>query len=140
MVKSGFMGIDSNNGLHFTAFQVSPFAKFNLFIGELFRHFWIYGFDFQNIFWIYGYTFQKFLRIFGWYFHDLNGTNPVSWKINCPLPPCPLPRVDCRFDFQAFWNCSVPAKTLSDNASTRSFKSIQAFMRVSTVFLLSIQR
>ena len=46
----------------------------NSFIGELFSHFRIYGYDFQKTFRIYAYTFEKFLRIYGWYFYDLNGT------------------------------------------------------------------
>ena len=46
----------------------------NSYIGELFWHFRIYGYDFQQILQIYGYTFEKFLRIYGWYFYDLNGT------------------------------------------------------------------
>ena len=46
----------------------------NSFIGELFWHFRIYGYDFQKILQIYGYTFKKFLQIYGWYFYDLNGT------------------------------------------------------------------
>ena len=47
-----------------------------IFIGELFRHFGIYGYDFQKIFPIHGYSFRKFLRIYGWYFYDLKGTTP----------------------------------------------------------------
>ena len=37
----------------------------NSLIGELFRHFWIYG-----------YTFEKFLRTYEWYFYSLNGITP----------------------------------------------------------------
>ena len=48
----------------------------DVFIGELFLHFRIYGYDFQNIFQIYGYTFRKFLQIYGWYFYNLNDTTP----------------------------------------------------------------
>ena len=46
----------------------------NSFMGELFWHFWIYEYDFQEIFRPYVYTFGKFLRICWRYFYDLNGT------------------------------------------------------------------
>ena len=70
----------------------------NSFIGELFWHFRIYGYDFQPILQIYGYTFEKFLRIYGytfekflriygWYFYDLNGTTPYLGNSSYPPPP-----------------------------------------------------
>ena len=70
----------------------------NSFIGELFWHFRIYGYDFQKVFQIYGYSFEKFLRIFGyasenflriygWYFYDLNGTTPYLGNSSYPPPP-----------------------------------------------------
>ena len=67
----------------------------NSFIGELFWHFRIYGYDFQKFYGytfekflrIYGYTFEKFLRIYGWYFYDLNGTAPYLGNSSYPLPP-----------------------------------------------------
>ena len=59
----------------------------NSFIGELFGHFRICGYDFQKILQIYGYTFEKFLRIYGWYSYDLNGTTPYLGNSNYPPPP-----------------------------------------------------
>ena len=59
----------------------------NSFIGELFWHSRIYGYDFSEILQIYGYTFEKFLRIYGWYFYDLNGTTPYLGNSSYPLPP-----------------------------------------------------
>ena len=56
----------------------------NSFIGELFWHFRIYGYGFQQILQIYGYTFEKFLRIYGWYFYDLNGTTPYLGNSSNP--------------------------------------------------------
>ena len=57
----------------------------NSFIGELFWHFRIYGYDFQKILQIYGYTFEKFLWIlYGWYFYDLNGTAPYLGNSSYP--------------------------------------------------------
>ena len=61
----------------------------NSFIGELFWHFRIYGYDFQKILQIYGYTFEKFLWIYGWYFYDLNGTTPYLGNSSCPPPGIP---------------------------------------------------
>ena len=58
----------------------------NSFIGELFWHFRIYGYDFQKILQIYGYTFEEFLRIYGWYFYDLNGTTPYLENSSYPPP------------------------------------------------------
>ena len=60
----------------------------NSFIGELFWHFRIYGYDFQKILQIYGYTFEKFLRIYGWYFCDLNGTTPYLGNSSYPPGIC----------------------------------------------------
>ena len=65
----------------------------NSFIGELFWHFRIYGYDFQKIPQIYEHTFEKFLRIYGSYFPEISPDlwvvllrfewhNPVSWKLN----------------------------------------------------------
>ena len=71
LASSGFMGI--------------VFCK-NSFIGELFWHFWIYGYDFQKILQIYGYTFEKFLRIYGWYLYDLNGTTLYLGNSSYPAP------------------------------------------------------
>ena len=81
----------------------------NPFIGELFWHFLVYGYNFQQILQIYGYnfekflriygytfekflriygyTFEKFLRIYGWYFYDLNGTTPYLGNSSYPPPP-----------------------------------------------------
>ena len=75
----------------------------NSFIGELFWHSRIYGYDFSEILQIYGYTFEKFLRIYGytfekflriygWYFYDLNGTTPYLGNSNYPPPPGPYLR------------------------------------------------
>ena len=64
-----------NNFFAFSGFMSIVFCK-NSFIGELFWHFWIYGYDFQRILQIYGYTFEKFLWTYGWYFYDLNGESP----------------------------------------------------------------
>ena len=58
----------------------------NSFIGELFWHSRIYGYDFKKFLRIYGYTFEKFLRIYGWYFHDLNGTTPYLGNSSYPPP------------------------------------------------------
>ena len=58
----------------------------NSFIGELFWHFRIYGYDFQKILYIYGSTFKKFLRIYGWYFYDVNGTTPYVGNSSYPTP------------------------------------------------------
>ena len=49
----------------------------NSFLGELFWHSRIYGYD-----------FQKFLRIYGWYFYDLNDTTPYLG--NSSYPPSGL--------------------------------------------------
>ena len=51
----------------FSGFMGIVFCK-NSFIGELFWHFRIYGYDFQKILQIYRYTFEKFLQIYGRYF------------------------------------------------------------------------
>ena len=59
----------------------------NSFIGELFWHFPIYGYDFQQILQIYGYTSEKFLRIYGRYLYDLNGTTPYLGNSSYP-PGC----------------------------------------------------
>ena len=59
----------------------------NSFIGALFWHLRIYGYDFQKILQIYGYTFKKFLWIYGWYFYDLNGTTPYFGNSSYPPPP-----------------------------------------------------
>ena len=69
------MGMVFKTFLHSPDLWVWFFVK-KLFIGELFWHFQIYGYDLQKIFRIYGYTFEKFLRIYGWYFYDLNDTTP----------------------------------------------------------------
>ena len=69
----------------FSGFMGIVFCE-NSFIGELFWHFQIYGYDFQKILQIYGYTFEKFLRIYGWYFYDLNGTTPYLENSSYPLP------------------------------------------------------
>ena len=45
----------------------------NSFIGELFWHFRIYGYNFQQILQIYGYTFKKFIRIYGYTFENFSG-------------------------------------------------------------------
>ena len=59
----------------------------NSFIGKLFYHFRIYGYDFQKILRIYEYTFdEKFLRIYVWYFYDLNGTTPYLGNSSDPPP------------------------------------------------------
>ena len=65
------------------------------FIGELFWHSRIYGYDFQkfsrfmgillrNFSGFMGGTFEKFLRIYGWYFYDLNGTTPYLGNSSYP--------------------------------------------------------
>ena len=56
----------------------------NSFIGELFRYFRIYGYDFKKIFCIYEYNFQKFLRIHRCYSYDLNSTNPFFGNSSDP--------------------------------------------------------
>ena len=86
MRVSGFMGIVFSNFFASSGFMGIVFCQ-NSFIGELFWHSRIYGYDFSEILQIYGYTFEKFLRIYGytfekflriygWYFYDLNGTTP----------------------------------------------------------------
>ena len=69
----------------FSGFMGIVFCK-NSFIGELLRHFRIYGYDFQKFLRIYGYTFEKSLRIYGWYFCDLNGTTPYLGNSSYPPP------------------------------------------------------
>ena len=44
----------------------------NSFIGELFWHSRIYGYDFQKCLRIYGYTFEKLLRIYGYTFQNFS--------------------------------------------------------------------
>ena len=63
----------------------------NSYIGELFLHFRIHGYDFQKFLQIYGYTFEKFLGIYGWYFYDLNGTIPYLGNLSSPPPPAITP-------------------------------------------------
>ena len=83
---SGFMGI--------------VFCK-NSFIGELFWHFRIYGYDRQKLLQIYGYTYGKFLRIYGWYFYDLNGTTPYLGNSSYPPPPgVVVPDSDSAFEIR----------------------------------------
>ena len=54
------------------------------FVGELFLHFRIYGYDFQKFLRIHGHTFQKFLWIYALYFCNLNGTTPYLGNSSDP--------------------------------------------------------
>ena len=56
----------------------------NAFIGELFWHFRIYGYD-----------FQKILQIYGWYFYDLNGTTPYLGNSSYPPPHSGISAIVC---------------------------------------------
>ena len=60
----------------------------NPFIGELFWHLRIYG-----------YNFQKFLRIYGWYCYELNGTTPYLGNSSYPPPQGCLPKL-VRYDMK----------------------------------------
>ena len=93
----------------FSGFMGIVFCK-NSFIGDFFRHFrnfgydfkwynfpdlWItikkflriYGYTIKKFLRIYGYTFEKFLPIYGWCFHHLNGTTSYLGKSSDPPPP-----------------------------------------------------
>ena len=85
--------------------MVIVFCK-NSFIGELFLHFRIYGYDFQKILQIYGYTFEKFLQIDAWYFYDLNGTTPYLGNSSYPPPPGTLAQILLPSHFSTFSKCA----------------------------------
>ena len=56
----------------FSGFMGIVFCK-SSFIGELFWHFRIYGYDAQKILQIYGYIFAKFLQIYGYTLRNFSG-------------------------------------------------------------------
>ena len=99
MIVPGFTGMVFNNFLHLPDLWVKFSVRIHLF-GELFWHSRIYGYDFQTFSRFMGILlrnfsgfmdilfFEKFLRIYGGYFYDLNGTNPVSWKLKLPPRDC----------------------------------------------------
>ena len=55
MTESENMGIDLNN---FYIFRIYEYGLVKIHFWGVFRHFWIYGYDFQKIFRIFGGTFM----------------------------------------------------------------------------------
>ena len=111
MVKSGFIGIDSSNCLHFTELCVAMvFCKKCLLLLSFFGTPGFMGIIFRK--------FSAIMGILSRNFSGFLGGISTVWMAQPHIMETQVPaRVHCRFDFQTFWNCSYVC------ACIRSFES-----------------